>query len=89
MLLVHQLGLSRLGLSEFILHAPRQSWLEQNREGVASVVGYLSLYLLALQLAESMMRQTGKVHTHHTPPHSASAPFLPFPSLSTPCGGGM
>ena len=63
LLIVHQLCLSRLGLSDFILHAPRQSWIEQNREGVASVVGYLSLYLIALQLAEAMMNRTGKVHT--------------------------
>ena len=67
LLAVHQLCLSRLGLSEFILYAPRASWLEQNREGVASVIGYLALYLLALQLAEVVMRQTGKV-SHTAPP---------------------
>ena len=61
LLVVHQLSLSRLGLSDFILHAARHSWMEQNREGVASVVGYSALYLIALQLAEPMMRRTGKV----------------------------
>ena len=74
LLLVHQVSLSRLGLSDFILNAPRQSWIEQNREGVVSVLGYLALYLLALQLAEPMMSQTGKVHTTRSP-HAAHCPL--------------
>ena len=67
LLVVHQLCLSQFGLTHFILHARRHSWIEQNREGVASVVGYLSLYLITMQLAVVMMRQTGKVHSPITP----------------------
>ena len=85
LLVVHQLCLSQLGLGDFILHAGRSSWIEQNREGVASVVGYLSLYLLALQLAQPLMQQTGKVNTTRKRALTANEPASAHSSSGRDC----
>ena len=83
LLFLHQTALSTLGLTHFVLHAPRHSWVQQNREGIVSVVGYLALHLLGLRIG---------AHIHHSQRqptvHSASEPtaqglrvpsLLPFP----------
>ena len=54
LLCAHQAALSRLGLTAFILQAERRTWLEMNREGVASVVGYLALHLLGLRIGAAI-----------------------------------
>jgi hypothetical protein len=48
LVLLYQSALSLLGWSDFILHSPRRSFVEQNREGLVSVVGYFALHLIGL-----------------------------------------
>ncbi|KAH9934551.1 GWT1-domain-containing protein [Epithele typhae] len=44
----HQLALSSGQLDEFILHAPRESMISANKEGLISLPGYLAIHLLGL-----------------------------------------
>ncbi|KAG2006940.1 GPI-anchored wall transfer protein 1 [Coprinopsis cinerea AmutBmut pab1-1] len=43
-----QLALSQLGLRDYVLNAPRDNIISQNKEGIISVVGYLAIHLLGL-----------------------------------------
>ena len=52
----HQTALSRLGLTGFVLHGERRSWVEQNREGLVSVIGYLGLHLIGVQIGSAVHR---------------------------------
>mmetsp|Transcript_14027 Transcript_14027/g.20977 ORF Transcript_14027/g.20977 Transcript_14027/m.20977 type:complete len:565 (-) Transcript_14027:11-1705(-) len=47
MLLSYQLLLTHTRLTDFLLSAPRTTFLSQNREGIFSLLGYLPLYLLS------------------------------------------
>lgn len=38
--------LSNYGLQEYILTAPRENLISQNREGICSWIGYLALYIV-------------------------------------------
>ncbi|CAI5732603.1 unnamed protein product [Hyaloperonospora brassicae] len=44
----YQVYLSRYGGEEYILHAPRDDLMGQNREGILSLAGYTSLYMLSV-----------------------------------------
>jgi phosphatidylinositol glycan class W len=44
----YQLYLTHDGGEDFILYAPRDTLFEQNREGILSLAGYTSLYMLAV-----------------------------------------
>ncbi|KAG9293785.1 hypothetical protein G9A89_019123 [Geosiphon pyriformis] len=46
--LVYQQLLSRFGLEDFIHHAPRSNIISANKEGLCSFLGYLAIFLLAL-----------------------------------------
>ncbi|KAK7053023.1 Glucosaminyl phosphatidylinositol (GlcN-PI) nositol acylation protein [Paramarasmius palmivorus] len=48
LLAVHQIALSRLGLQEYVLNAPRVDLLSANKEGIVSLTGYLAIHLLGL-----------------------------------------
>jgi len=50
-LLTYQLLLSQFSLTDYILSAPRNSFLSANREGIFSLCGFLPLYLLSEHLA--------------------------------------
>jgi phosphatidylinositol glycan class W len=39
----YELVLKEFGLEKFIFYAPRVDFISANREGIASLVGYLSL----------------------------------------------
>lgn len=47
---VHQLLLSYANLQDYVLHAPRNSWISANKEGIVSLTGYLSIHLLGLSI---------------------------------------
>ena len=47
----YQLLLSNYGLEHYILHAERTNFINMNREGLCSWIGYLSLYILAACIA--------------------------------------
>ncbi|KAG9308307.1 GWT1-domain-containing protein [Chiua virens] len=47
---LHQLALSFLGLESFLLHAPRSNIISANKEGLISLLGYLSLHVMGLSL---------------------------------------
>ena len=51
-----QAALSLTGLSAFILDAPRRTFLEQNREGLASVPGYLALHFIGVHIGAHVHR---------------------------------
>ncbi|KAG7393413.1 hypothetical protein PHYPSEUDO_009617 [Phytophthora pseudosyringae] len=44
----YQVYLSQYGGEEYILHAPRDNLMSQNREGILSLAGYSSLYMLSV-----------------------------------------
>ncbi|PFH51145.1 hypothetical protein AMATHDRAFT_191841 [Amanita thiersii Skay4041] len=48
--IVHQLLLSYAHLQEYILYAPRSTWFSANKEGIISLIGYLSIHLLGLSI---------------------------------------
>lgn len=46
LLVIYEIALHKFGLTDYILYHPRTDWLSQNREGIFSLVGYLSLCLI-------------------------------------------
>ncbi|EKM57256.1 uncharacterized protein PHACADRAFT_172903 [Phanerochaete carnosa HHB-10118-sp] len=44
----YQTALSSGGLMSYVLHAPRDSLVNANKEGIVSLIGYLALHLLGL-----------------------------------------
>eukprot|EP00644_Phytophthora_capsici_P007212 jgi/Phyca11/7796/fgenesh1_pm.PHYCAscaffold_22_\ len=50
----YQLYLSHYGGEEYILNAPRDNLMSQNREGILSLAGYTSLYMLAVYAGQSI-----------------------------------
>ncbi|KAG8216125.1 GWT1-domain-containing protein [Butyriboletus roseoflavus] len=47
---LHQFALSSLGLEAFLLNAPRSNVIYANKEGLISLLGYLSLHIMGLSL---------------------------------------
>ncbi|KAF7329250.1 GPI-anchored wall transfer protein [Mycena kentingensis (nom. inval.)] len=58
--LLQQLALSRLGLKEWVNFAPRVDLISANKEGLASLAGYLSIYLLGLATGTTILPPTPK-----------------------------
>ncbi|WWC64696.1 uncharacterized protein I303_107307 [Kwoniella dejecticola CBS 10117] len=56
MSLFHQLILSKFGLQTFLLSPSRPGLLGLNKEGIASLPGYISIYLLGLSTGEHIQR---------------------------------
>ncbi|KAL3668389.1 hypothetical protein V7S43_006478 [Phytophthora oleae] len=50
----YQLYLSHYGGEEYILTAPRDNLMSQNREGILSLAGYTSLYMFAVYAGQSI-----------------------------------
>ncbi|KAF8635696.1 hypothetical protein AX15_000321 [Amanita polypyramis BW_CC] len=48
--IVHQIFLSCADLQDYVLNAPRISWISANKEGIVSLPGYLSIHLLGLSI---------------------------------------
>ncbi|KDQ32594.1 hypothetical protein PLEOSDRAFT_1073093 [Pleurotus ostreatus PC15] len=46
--IAHQFSLSWFGLENYVLHVPRTSIISANKEGIASLIGYLAIQLLGL-----------------------------------------
>ncbi|KAF2078688.1 hypothetical protein CYY_000059 [Polysphondylium violaceum] len=44
------------GLSDYILHHPRDSLLAANKEGICSIAGYLAIYLIGIKLGDSLFK---------------------------------
>ncbi|KAJ7171681.1 GWT1-domain-containing protein [Mycena crocata] len=58
--ILHQLALSRFGLKEYVQNAPRVNLISANKEGIASLAGYLSIYLLGLSVGSIILPPTPK-----------------------------
>ncbi|KAI9032439.1 GWT1-domain-containing protein [Hyaloraphidium curvatum] len=58
--LAHQLALTHLGLQHWVTTAPRATLLSANKEGLASVPGYLALYFCALDAGRFALAPPGK-----------------------------
>ncbi|CAI5731491.1 unnamed protein product [Peronospora destructor] len=52
----YQMYLSQYGGEEYILNAPRNSLMSQNREGILSLAGYTSLYMLSVYAGRKHIR---------------------------------
>ncbi|KAJ7226797.1 GWT1-domain-containing protein [Mycena pura] len=48
--LLQQLALSKLGLKEYVKTAPRINLISANKEGIASLLGYLSIHTLGISI---------------------------------------
>jgi len=59
---VYQIALSRFGLREYILDHPRDNLLHANKEGICSLLGYLSIYLIGIQIGGVMFEPRKKIH---------------------------
>lgn len=76
---VYQWFLVHGGLSDFIVHAPRDSLFAMNREGVLGLVGFVAIYYIAQDLGSQIQAQrhkTDEVSLCHVPQTSHSL-FLP------------
>jgi len=55
-LVVYHYVLEAMGVAQWIIEAPRVDFFTQNREGILSCFGYLSLYLFGRQVGSYLMR---------------------------------
>jgi phosphatidylinositol glycan class W len=53
----YEFTLNEYGLDRFIFYAPRVNFISSNREGIASLVGYLSLELIGIGIGDYMYSQ--------------------------------
>ncbi|CAG8715796.1 16558_t:CDS:2, partial [Funneliformis caledonium] len=51
----YQIALWRFGLEDYIQNAPRTNIINANREGIASFLGYLSIFLFALDIGHYVL----------------------------------
>lgn len=70
LILLYQLLLNKFGLSGYLAlgadgHGGRTGLLDSNREGIVSCAGYLSLYLLAVELGKHIFNRE-RFHTNVT-----------------------
>lgn len=54
---VYQWFLVKGGLSDFIVHAPRDTLFAMNREGVLGLVGFVAIYYIAEELGSQIQAQ--------------------------------
>lgn len=52
---LHQFALSSGGMKDFILNAPRSNIIYANKEGLLSLLGYVSIHILGLSLGTVML----------------------------------
>ncbi|BGO98161.1 Glucosaminyl phosphatidylinositol (GlcN-PI) nositol acylation protein [Rhodotorula toruloides] len=74
--IVHQLALSWTPLQHWALEAPRTTIISQNKEGIVSFPGYLSIYLLGLATGLYTLPPSPtffSLHTRSPPAHSTAA----------------
>ncbi|CAN0542256.1 unnamed protein product, partial [Scytosiphon promiscuus] len=57
---VYQWCLVNGGLSDFIVHAPRDTLFSMNREGVLGLVGFVAIYYVAEELGSQVRRRHEK-----------------------------
>lgn len=71
---VHQLGLSIPGLTTFLLNNSRPNILAANKEGLASLPGYLAIFLMGLSAGEHILTlSTGKRRRQTSPRRKSAA----------------
>lgn len=56
----YQYGLSNYGLEDYILHAERTNLIAMNREGIFSLLGFFSIYLVGADLGCRILISTPK-----------------------------
>ncbi|KAF4613004.1 hypothetical protein D9613_010764 [Agrocybe pediades] len=56
--LLQQVGLTKFGMKEYVLSAHRTNLLSQNKEGIISLLGYLSIQLLGLSIGTIILPPT-------------------------------
>ncbi|BGP22465.1 phosphatidylinositol glycan, class W [Rhodotorula toruloides] len=72
---VHQLAVSWPPLQHWALEAPRTTLISQNKEGIVSFPGYLSIYLLGLATGLYTLPPSPtffSLHARSPPPHSTA-----------------
>ena len=53
----YELLITNYQLDKYIFYAPRNEFISANREGIASVVGYLSLQIIGIGLGNFMYKE--------------------------------
>lgn len=57
LMITYELVLKEYELDRFIFYAPREDFVSANREGIASLVGYLSLQMIGIGIGNFMYKQ--------------------------------
>jgi len=55
-LVLYEFALNVFGLKEFILYGPRDSFVAANREGICSLIGYISITLIGISFGRLQFR---------------------------------
>lgn len=56
MMVCYEFLIKEFKLDQYIFYAPRQDFISANREGIASLVGYLSLQMVGIGLGNFMYK---------------------------------
>ncbi|GFR13639.1 GPI-anchored wall transfer protein 1 [Trichonephila clavata] len=59
--LIHQLLLSKAGLADLVISESRGNFFEANKEGICSLLGFVTLYFCGVQLGHIVWKQGRKV----------------------------
>ncbi|GFY27232.1 phosphatidylinositol-glycan biosynthesis class W protein [Trichonephila clavipes] len=59
--LIHQLLLSKAGLADLVISDSRENFFEANKEGICSLLGFVTLYFCGVQLGHIVWQQGRKI----------------------------
>ncbi|GFY79699.1 GPI-anchored wall transfer protein 1 [Trichonephila inaurata madagascariensis] len=59
--LIHQLFLSKAGLADLVISDSRENFFEANKEGICSLLGFVTLYFCGVQLGHIVWQQGHKI----------------------------
>lgn len=57
MMFGYELLIKQYGLDQYVFYAPRQDFISANREGITTLIGYLSLQMIGVGLGNFMFKQ--------------------------------
>ncbi|KAK5580417.1 hypothetical protein RB653_000434 [Dictyostelium firmibasis] len=55
-ILAYQFALNNLGLTDYILNHPRDNLISMNKEGICSIIGYVSIYLIGTKIGTELFK---------------------------------